>query len=415
MIRALIVVAGVVLLPPVVTSTATARLASDPITAWSIAASEAAAASAMPPLRTPVTLAILHLAMYDAVNAVTEDRAPYLEKVAVVRPSSPRAAAIEAGYRVLIVEFPSQEAQLGAKQRSLLAELPDGPEKDSGVSVGARVASQLLAARAHDGRNADRIHTPGSGAGVWIPTPPGFRAVTSSFLARVAPFTMTTASQFRPAGPPQLGSGKWAEEYNEVKALGGKHSVARTREQTATALFWEPLAGTVWPVTIRRLAAEHALDLPSSAHFQAAAFAAFADALISCWDAKFHFNFWRPVTAIQHGETDGNDRTESDANWEPLTVTPDFPEYPSGHACATAAVAYTIEAFFDRTRIPARHAATGEERVYQRAQDVVDEVIEARMLVGVHFRSADVDGAEMGRRIADQIQRERFKKQQVGR
>jgi hypothetical protein len=403
-----IVVACLVVVMTAVPSGRAARLPSDPITAWSIAASEAATASAMAPFRTPISLAILHLAMYDAVNAVTEEREPYLAKVAVVRPASPHAAAIEAGYRVLVAEFPAQRAQLAARHSALLADVQSGPARESGVSVGASVASQLLAARANDGRTADRIHTPGPGAGVWIPTPPGFRAVTSSFLARVAPFTMTTASQFRPAGPPQLGSVKWAEEYNEVKALGGKHSVARTREQTATALFWEPLAGTVWPVTIRRLAAEHALELPSSAHFQAAAFAAFADALISCWDAKFHFNFWRPITAIQAGERDGNDGTGADASWEPLTVTPDFPEYPSGHACATAAVAYTIESFFPHAPIPARHAATGKERVYQRAKDVVDEVIEARMLVGVHFRSADVDGAEMGRQIAEQIQRQRF-------
>lgn len=415
MTRTSIVVTCLIILTSAVPSGRTPRLPSDPITVWSITASEAAAATAMAPFRTPISLAILHLAMYDAVNAVTEERAPYLAKVAVVRPASPHAAAIEAGYRVLLAEFPAQGAQLAARHSALLADVQNGPAKENGVSVGASVASQLLAGRANDGRNADRSHTPGSGAGVWIPTPPTFRAVSTAFLATVVPFTMTSAAQFRPAGPPQLASAKWAEEYDEVKTLGGKHGARRTPEQTATALFWEPPAGTVWPVTIRRLAAEHALDLSSSAHFQAAAFAAFADGLIACWDAKFHFNTWRPVTAIQRGESDGNDRTEPDASWEPLTVTPDFPEYPSGHACATAAVAYTIEAFFPGKPIPARHVATGEERVYQRARDVVDEVIEARMLVGVHFRSADVDGAEMGLRIADQIQRERFKKKQVGR
>ena len=408
--RILVAVACIVALTSAVPFSRTPRLASDPITAWSLAASEAATATKMSPFRTPISLAIVHLAMYDAVNAVTQDREPYVAKVAVVRPSSPHAAAIEAGYQVLLAEFPAELAQLQAKHTALLAEVPDGPAKENGVTVGASAASQLLAARANDGRKSERPHTPGSGAGVWIPTPPAFNAVSTAFLASVIPFTMTTVSQFRPAGPPPLGSVKWAEDFNEVKTLGGKFSAARTHEQTATALFWEPLASTVWPVTIRRLAAEHALDLPSSAHFQAAAFAAFADALISCWDAKVHFNFWRPVTAIQHGEPDGNDRTGADANWEPLAVTPDFPEYPSGHTCATAAVAHTIEAFFPRIPIPARQARTGEERIYQRAADVVAEVIEARMLLGVHFRSADADGAEMGRRIAAQIQRDRFRK-----
>jgi hypothetical protein len=210
-----------------------------------------------------------------------------------------------------------------------------------------------------------------------------------------------------------LRSTKWVEDYNEVKALGAKNGSERTPEQTATALFWEPLAGTVWPASIRRLAGEQALDLASSAHFQAAAFAAFADGLIACWDAKFHFNFWRPVTAIHNGDVDGNSRTEADPSWEPLAVTPNFPEYPSGHTCATAAVAHTIEDLFQyEVLIPARHIVTGEERFYRRANDVVDEVVEARMLLGLHFRSADEDGADMGRKIARQIRRHWFKRRQ---
>jgi PAP2 superfamily len=170
---------------------------------------------------------------------------------------------------------------------------------------------------------------------------------------------------------------------------------------------WEPLAGTVWIPTIRRLAREQMLDLESSARFQAAAFAAFADGLIACWDAKFHFNFWRPVTAIRRGETDGNPKTDADAAWEPLAVTPNFPEYPSGHACASAATAQTIEDFFQHdVLIPARNVVTGQERVYRRASQLVDEVVEARMLLGLHFRSGDEDGAEIGRKIARQIRRE---------
>ena len=137
------------------------------------------------------------------------------------------------------------------------------------------------------------------------------------------------------------------------------------------------------------------------------AFAAFADSLIACWDAKFHFNVWRPVTAIHQGDADGNPRTIPDPAWEPLAVTPNFPEYPSGHTCATAAVTHVIEDYFRHgVAIPARHVASGEERVYRSANEVVDEVIEARMLLGVHFRTADEDGAEMGRQIARRIRRE---------
>lgn len=202
--------------------------------------------------------------------------------------------------------------------------------------------------------------------------------------------------QFRPAGPPALGSEQWARDYNEVRALGALTGSTRTPEQTAIAWFWEPIATTVWPASIRRLAAEHGLNLESSARFQAAAFAAFADGLIACWDAKFAFNTWRPVTAIH--------AAERAADWQPLAVTPNFPEYPSGHACVTAAVAHTVEHFFNRSvPIPARNVVTGEERVYRTAADVVNEVVEARMLLGVHFRAADEDAADMGRKIARQI------------
>jgi hypothetical protein len=219
---------------------------------------------------------------------------------------------------------------------------------------------------------------------------------------------MRSPSQFRPDGPPRLRSRQYVEDYREVKSLGAKQSLTRTPKQTATALFWEPLAGTVWPASIRRIATERGLDIPTAALFEAATFAAFADGLIACWDAKYYFNFWRPVTAIRGGDTDGNAHTEADPAWEPLSTTPAFPEYPSGHACATTAVANIMEDFFPHDlRIPARNVNTGEERFYTRARDVSNEVVEARMLLGVHFRTADEAGAEIGRRIARRI-RTRF-------
>ncbi len=383
----------------------------DPITEWSIAAQTAVAASGMAPLRTPITFAILHLAMYDAVNAIVSDREPYAISPSINRPASAVAAAVEAGYRVLLAEVPSQQPALDTTYAQLSASIPDSQEKTNGAAVGAAVAQQLLLLRSNDGRNLIIPYVPGSGPGVWIPTPPEFLPATTAFLARVTPFTMEVPWQFRPNGPPPLNSRQWARDYDEVKTLGAKNNSLRTPEQTATALFWEPLAGTVWPATIRRLVREQGLDLTSSARFQAAAFAAFADGLIACWDAKFSFNSWRPVTAIQHGETDENDLTEPDPTWEPLAITPNFPEYPSGHACATAAVAHTIEDFFPHdVFIPARNIVTGQERYYRRATEVVDEVIEARMLLGLHFRTGDEDGADIGRKVARQIRSLWFKR-----
>ena len=384
---------------------------SDVISAWSVAASKAAVASEMAPFRTPITFALLHLAMYDAVTAIVDDREPYAVKPPVAQPASAQAAAIEAGYRVLVAEFPTQGAALDAVYQTLLAGEPDAPAKSNGIAVGAAVVQQLLALRANDGRIAAVTSVPGSGLGAWVPTPPAFLPEATAFLAKVTPFTMQSPSQFRPAGPPTLDSQRWADDYNEVKQLGASTGSTRTAEQTATARFWEPLAGTVWPASIRRLAQEQGLDLAASAHFQAATFAAFADSLIACWDAKFHFNFWRPVTAIQQGATDGNDLTAPDPTWQSLATTPNFPEYPSGHACATAAVAHTIEDYFQHeVRIPARNIVSGEERFFRTAQEVVSEIVEARMLLGLHFRTGDEDGATIGRNIASHIRSQWFKR-----
>ena len=403
------------LLIAVVILAASIRLSSaaapDIISEWSVAASKAAAASEMVPFRTPVTFALLHLAMYDAVTAIVGDREPYAVKPPVAHPASAQAAAIEAGYRVLVAEFPTQVTALAAVYQTLLAVEPDASSKSNGLAVGAAVAEQLLALRANDGRKVVVTSAPGSGLGAWVPTPPGFLAETTAFLAKVTPFTMQSPSQFRPAGPPALDSQRWAEDYNEVKKLGASAGSTRTAEQTATARFWEPLAGTVWPASTRRLAQEQGLDLAASAHFQAATFAAFADSLIACWDAKFHFNFWRPVTAIQNGATDGNDLTAPDPDWQPLATTPNFPEYPSGHACATAAVAHTIEDYFQHEMlIPVRNVVSGEERFFRTAQEVVSEIVEARMLLGLHFRAGDEDGAAIGRNIASHIHSQWFKR-----
>jgi hypothetical protein len=403
---------GRTLIPLLITaSLAGAGQASSPavVNEWSARASEATAAAGMHPLRAPITLALVHLAMYDAVNAVAGGHAPYAAAPSVVRPASAEAAAVEAAYRVLLAEAPSQAASLEAARTASLAAIPE-PARANGAAVGAAAAQALLASRAQDGRDTVVPHAPGNGPGAWIPTPPGSLAAVAPFLGRVTPFTMQSPSQFRPAGPPRLDSPRYAAEYREVRALGAKTGSTRTPGQTATALFWEPLAGTVWPASIRRMAAERGLDIATAARFEAAAFAAFADGLIACWDAKYHFGFWRPVTAIRAGDADGNAATEPDPAWEPLSTTPAFPEYPSGHACTTTAVANVMEDFFPQDLvIPARNVVTGEERVYTRARDVSDEVVEARMLLGVHFRAGDEDGAEIGRRIARRIRTELFR------
>lgn len=376
----------------------------DPITEWSALASELAAKDGVSPLRLPLTLALLHLATHDAVASVRGTPRPYLAAVPVERPAAPEAAAVEAAFRVLVDELPRQRPGLEAARERALARLLEGPARTNGVTAGARAAAALLDRRAQDGRNADLSYAPRNRPGRWVPTPPAHRPVLAAFLARVTPFTLSSPSALRPAGPPAVGSDRYAADYQEVRRLGRSEGSARTPEQTAAARFWAPVAVTVWPATVRRLAAESRLDLAASARFQAAAAVAMADALIACWDAKYHFDSWRPVTAIRSGETDGDPRTEPEPDWTPLIETPDFPEYPSGHAAVTAAVTRVIEAYLPAvTRIPARNVDTGEERDYGRAEDVIREVVEARMLAGVHFRAADEDGATLGEAVARHV------------
>ena len=385
--------------------------APDPVTAWSEMTVGAAQTAGMPPLRVPISLAMVHLAMLDAVTAASANGASdlYAARPRVTRPASAYAAAVEAGHVILLAEFPGQRSLLDETRRRLLAAVPESAERENGIETGAAAARDLLALRRHDGRNVTVTHASGLAPGVWRPTPPAFLAMNTAFLAHVTPFVLAAPGQVRPAGPPPLTSPRWAADFNEVKTLGRADGSTRTAAQTAAARFWEPLAGTVWPVTIRRIAAEQSLDLLASARFQAAAFAAFADSLIACWDAKVHFNTWRPITAIADGERDGNPRTDDDPAWLPLGVTPNFPEYPSGHACATAAVAQTIEHYFPGpVAIAARNVFTGEERSYRDARRLIAEVVEARMLLGVHFRHANEDGAAIGRDVATLVRRRFF-------
>ncbi|HJZ75202.1 MAG TPA: vanadium-dependent haloperoxidase [Vicinamibacterales bacterium] len=220
--------------------------------------------------------------------------------------------------------------------------------------------------------------------------------------------------EFRPAGPPDLRSRKWVADYNEVKTFGVKNGSLRFDEQTASALFWEPLAGTVWPATIRRIAREQSLDLATSARFQSAAFAAFADGLIACWDAKCYFNSWRPVTAIPQGETDGNRRTAPDPAWEPLAVTPNFPEYPSGHTCATIAVGHTIEDVLQHEdglqhlSIPARNIVSGEERSIEAPTMWWTKSLKPACCSACISVRQMKTGAGLGRKIAHQIRPDLF-------
>ncbi len=285
-------------------------------------------------LRTQVRTTIAQLAMFDAVNAVLDGPyRPFASKPASAPGASPEAAAIHAAYIVALNEFPTKTATINSAYNTSIAGVPASPEAIAdGIVVGEAAANAVLAARVGDHRNDPELegYTPGSGPGVWTPTPPAFANPQTPFLQFVTPFGYDDPSRFRPPAPPALNSRTYTINYNEIKDLGRATETSRTAEQSATALFWSPSASALWSANVRSLAGS--MDLLAAARFEAIGIAAVTNALIACWDAKYTYMFWRPVTAIRAGDTDGNSETEPDPAWTPFIVTPSHPEYPAAHS-----------------------------------------------------------------------------------
>jgi len=358
------------------------------------------------PPRALIRLAMVHLAMYDAVNAI--DGAPfegYASVPHVDRPASGEAAAATAAYDVLVALFPAQAADLATKYAASLAQVSDETARLNGIAIGEQAARALLTARANDGRDGSVIYTPGSGPGVWQPTPPAFLAAQAPETPFVEPFALNRASQFRPDAPFDLASEDWARDYNEVKALGAAVGSSRTAEQTDIARFWSDNPPLQWNRAWRALSMARGLGLADNARYFAMLATASADALIACWDAKYHYNFWRPVTAIRAGDSDGNPDTTPDAAWIGLLVTPNHPEYPAAHGCFSAASTETLRYFFGTDNLAFWMDSTvagvvNPVRTYFRLSDALAEVLEARIYGGMHYRHSTRVGARVGRQVA---------------
>ncbi|MCA1603587.1 MAG: vanadium-dependent haloperoxidase, partial [Acidobacteria bacterium] len=300
-----------------------------------------------PPPRGMIRLAMVHVAIYDAVNAIEgHPFTPYAVTPNVVSPASPEAAAAAAAHDVLIALFPNQQTTLDANYAASLAAIPDGPAKTNGISVGQQAAAGILSFRANDGRDLVVPYTPGVGPGVWNPTPPGFVPAQAPEVAHVQPFTLKSPSQFRAEPPPDLSSETWVRDYDETKSLGRATDSTRTPEQTDLARFISDQPVLQWNRAWRGISVAKGLSLADNARFFAMLTTASSDALIACWDTKFFYNRWRPVTAIRAGDTDGNPETEPDPDWIGLVITPPHPEYPAAHGCFSGASAETLEFFF---------------------------------------------------------------------
>lgn len=379
----------------------------DVVTDWNAVALQAIRIDKTPPPKASRALAILHVSMYDAVNGVRRTHEPYLTGGRVPASASIEAAASAAAYKVLVNFFPAQKADFDAAYAASLANIPNRPQKRSGIAWGLKAAAGILQARANDGWNAT-VNTPvASHLGDWEPTPPALAAYLLPQWGSVAPFAMMSSAQFRPAGPPPLTSARYAADYNEVKAFGAAANSMRTAEQTEIALFWADGAGTEtppghWNHIAQDVAAARGNTLEQNARLFALLNIAMADAAICAWDAKYFYHNWRPVTAIRNGDLDGNPATEPDPNWSSFIVTPPFPDYVSGHSTFSAAAATVLAMFYGTDEIAFTTGSDflpGVVRSFNSFSAAAQEAASSRVYGGIHFRFASDDGLNGGLNI----------------
>jgi hypothetical protein len=357
-----------------------------------------------------VYMGIVHVAIYDAALAIEGGYRPYAIALNAPR-ASPEAAIATAAYDTLIglqntnrLRL-SSTAILDADHALYMNAISSGKAKQDGIAVGHQVAQAVLALRENDGLDKDPtladLHPPAAGPGVWQPAPAP-ALVLGLRLPAVRPLALESASQFRPRGPNALTSPQYTEDFNQVKVLGRFDSTSRTPEQTLQARFWTDNDIRQWNDGLLNLAAARGLGLVQTARMLATAHVAGGDAMIACFDAKYHYWFWRPYQAIPQADTDGNPDTVADPNWTPLGVTPNHPEYPSAHACHSTAVVTALDAFFGTDKVPFTldSRVTGTTHDYERLHDIVNDVDLARVLVGFHFLHSDLQGSALGRKVA---------------
>ncbi len=405
----------------VMAAPATAR--GDAVAQWNINSNNAILAANPTAHASTLSFAMVQGAVYDAVNGIVGGYTPYLVKPAVSPSASTDAAVATAAYRVLLGVVPSSQtaalATLAAQYAAALAAIPNGPAKTGGINAGEIAAAAMLAARANDGRNPT---TPfpfvfGTTPGVWRVSPPLTVPEPTPWVGNVTPFLVPDVGMLRSAGPYSLTSQAYAADFNEVKSLGAFASTTRTPDQTNAAIFWQSQPIAIYSGVARSLSGQYGLSSLQSARLLATIALASADGAIGCWNDKYYWNFWRPIDAIRLADTDGNPATQADPNWRPLfdpatpttppLATPNFPDHPSGHSCVSSAVLHAFEDFFGRDRIgfdavSSRFPGTpAQTRHFDRFSAALTEIIGARIWGGIHFRRADVQGAVIGKRVAD--------------
>jgi hypothetical protein len=368
---------------------ATPGARADAITDWSIKCGDVITEAK---IGTPPAVRVMAIVQTAALQAVQS---------AQQRQASPEAA-LAAAHRVTLAKLlPAQQAMVDAAAQAALAAIADGPAKQAGIAAGEGAANAVLAARADDGGATPEAYRPHTTAGAYVPT---VMPAAPQWPQR-KPWLMAGAAQFRPGPPPALTTAQWARDFEEIKSLGGKTSAKRSAEQTEAARFWEYSLPAVYHGVLRSVALQEGRDLLRNARLFAAAAQAMDDSLIAVFDAKYHYNFWRPVTAVRNADIDGNDATQRDAAWSPLVDTPMHPEYPSAHSTLASSMAVIIDAERGGAALPvlstSSPTAKGAVRRWTRLDEFAREVADARVHAGIHFRSATDAGDELGKRVGE--------------
>ena len=388
----------------------TTHRSGNPVTEWNTTLLDAVrTASSAPPLASR-NMAMVHAAIYDSVNSISKKYSPYLVSIDAPAGVSAEAATAAAAHRTLVNLYPAQAGKFDAALQSSLAKIPDGKAKQDGIALGQQVADQIISLRNTDGITKVVEYTPKTDPGSWVPTPPALAAALAPQWPQVTPFAMTSGFQFRPPGPPALEGAKYAEEVNYVKEIGKIDSLTRTPDQTAIAKFWANGAGTFtppghWNQIAQDVSALGGKSLEDSARLFALLNIALADAAISCWDAKYEYNLWRPVTAIRQADTDNNPNTTADPLWTPLVTTPPFPEYMSGHSTFSGAADAVMSSVFgsDFGFGDKGDQSVNSLRTYQSFSEAANESGMSRLYGGIHFMSANVDGLSAGRNVGNYV------------
>jgi hypothetical protein len=350
----------------------------------------------------------IQAAVYNAVVGITRDYELYKWDKRGPKTASPEAAAAAAAHDTLLNYFPGSRSRLDAQLAASLAGVSNGPAEQQGVRYGQAAAARLIQLRSNDGRNAPITFDQAPAPGVWRPTPTAFAPFFDPWLGQVKPMLLRSSTQVRPGPPPALTSARYTREFNEVKALGAKVGSTRTAEQTETAMFTTDVAIGPYQAALRDVTLRREMDISDTARLFAAVDMSITDAVISVWDSKYHYGYWRPITAIQLADTDGNPDTVADPTWEPFVATPPYPDYVSGFNGVTGAYTGSLSRILGNgqldlyiTSIAAGLPGPPLTRHYMTASALNRDGIDGRVWLGIHFRTADEVAIDMGTQVAN--------------